>query len=42
MAWEEEQVITAAAQHAVADHGHEGNEELRSWRKNNLKDEVPA
>ena len=38
----EDEVITAAAQHAVAVHGHEDNEELRSWLKDNLKDEVPA
>lgn len=42
IAGEEEEVITAAAQHAVAVHGHEDNEELRSWLKDNLKDEVPA
>jgi Protein of unknown function (DUF1059) len=39
---EEHEVIAAAAQHAVAVHGHEDNEELRSWLKNNLKDEVFA
>ncbi|MGA3146969.1 MAG: DUF1059 domain-containing protein [Acidimicrobiales bacterium] len=39
---EEEEVIGAAAQHAVAVHGHEDNGELRSWLKDNLKDEVPA
>lgn len=40
IAGEEDEVIAAAAQHAVAVHGHEDNEELRSWLKNNLKDEV--
>ena len=39
---EEDEVIAAAAQHAVAVHGHADNEELRSWLKNNLKDEVFA
>jgi predicted small metal-binding protein len=42
IAGEEDEVITAAAQHAVAVHGHEDNEGLRSWLKDNLKDEVPA
>jgi predicted small metal-binding protein len=40
IAGEEDEVITAAAQHAAAVHGHEDGEELRSWLKNNLKDEV--
>lgn len=40
IAGEEDEVIAAATQHAVAVHGHEDNEELRSWLKNNLKDEV--
>jgi predicted small metal-binding protein len=37
---EEDEVITAAVQHAVAVHGHADNSELRSWLKENLKDEV--
>jgi predicted small metal-binding protein len=37
---EENEVIAAAAQHAVAVHGHEDNDEVRSWLKENLKDEV--
>ena len=39
---EEAEVVTAAAQHAVTVHGHEDNEELRSWLTDNLKDEVSA
>jgi predicted small metal-binding protein len=37
---EEDEVVTAAVQHAVAVHGHEDNSELRSWLRDNLKDEV--
>jgi predicted small metal-binding protein len=40
IAGEEQEVIVAAAQHAAAVHGHEDNAELRSWLKDNLKDEV--
>ena len=40
IAGEEDEVIAAAAQHAAAVHGHEDNEELRTWLKSNLKDEV--
>jgi predicted small metal-binding protein len=40
IAGEEDEVIAAAAQHAVAVHGHEDNDELRSWLKNNLKSEA--
>lgn len=40
IAGEEDEVIAAAAQHAAAVHGHEDNEELRTWLKGNLKDEV--
>lgn len=40
IAGEEDEVITAAAQHAAAVHGHEDNHELRSWLKDNLKDEA--
>jgi len=39
---EEDEVIVAAAQHAAAVHGHADDDELRSWLKANLKDEVPA
>jgi predicted small metal-binding protein len=37
---EEHEVIAAAALHASSVHGHEDNDELRSWLKENLKDEV--
>jgi predicted small metal-binding protein len=39
---EEDEVITAAVQHAVSVHGHADNAEVRDWLKNNLKDEVTA
>ena len=39
---EEDEVVVAAAQHAVAVHGHEDTAEVRSWLRDNLKDEVPA
>jgi predicted small metal-binding protein len=39
---EEGEVLDAAAQHAAAVHGHADDAELRSWLKDNLKDEVPA
>jgi predicted small metal-binding protein len=42
IAGEEGEVIRPAAQHAVAVHGHEDNEELRSWLKDNLENEVSA
>ena len=42
IAGEEDEVVTAATQHAVAVHGHEDNAELRSWLRENLKPEVPA
>jgi hypothetical protein len=42
IAGEESEVIAAAAQHATAVHGHADDEELRSWLKANLKDEVIA
>ncbi len=42
IAGEEQEVITAAAHHAVDVHGHEDNAELRNWLKDNLKDEVVA
>jgi predicted small metal-binding protein len=37
---EEHEVITAAAHHASTVHGHQDDDELRSWLKENLKDEV--
>jgi len=40
IAGEEDEVITAAAQHAATVHGHEDNDELRTWLKTNLKDEL--
>jgi hypothetical protein len=39
---EEDEVLEAAAQHAVAYHGHEDNAELRGWLRDHLKEEVPA
>ena len=36
------EVITAAAQHAVAVHGHKDDGELRDWLKTNLKDEMAS
>jgi predicted small metal-binding protein len=42
IAGEEDEVVTAAVQHAVSAHGHEDNAELRSWLRENLKPEVPA
>jgi predicted small metal-binding protein len=40
IAGEEDEVLAAAAQHAASVHGHEDNDELRSWLKTNLKDEL--
>lgn len=37
---EEDEVLTAAVQHAVSAHGHEDNSELRGWLSQNLKDEA--
>jgi predicted small metal-binding protein len=39
---EEDEVVVAAVQHAVAAHGHQDNDELRTWLRQNLKDEVPV
>ena len=39
---EEDEVLTAASQHAVTVHGHADDAELKSWLKENLKDEVVA
>lgn len=38
----EEEVVEAAAQHAVAVHGHEDTPELREDIRGILKDEVPV
>lgn len=38
---EEDEVIRAAAEHAVSVHGHEDSPELREQIKSTLKDEVP-
>ena len=40
MSGEEDELVEAAAQHAVAVHSHEDNDELRSWLRQNMKDEV--
>lgn len=37
---EEDEVVRAAAEHAVSVHGHEDNPELREWLRSNLKDEI--
>ena len=39
---EEDEVITAAVQHAVSVHGHQDTDEVRTWLRENLKDEAPA
>jgi predicted small metal-binding protein len=39
IAGEEDEVMTAAVQHAVSAHGHEDNNELRAWLRDNLADE---
>ena len=39
---EEDEVVLAATEHAVSVHGHDDTEEVRSWLRQNLKDEVPA
>jgi hypothetical protein len=40
IAGEEDEVMAAAAQHAATVHGHADNDELRTWLKSNLKDEL--
>ncbi len=42
IAGEEDEVLDAAVQHAVAKHGHEETEELRSGLRSALKDETAA
>jgi predicted small metal-binding protein len=37
---EEDEVVRAAAAHAVAVHGHEDTPELREWVRGNLNDEI--
>jgi hypothetical protein len=37
---EQDEVIAAAVLHAGAVHGHADDDELRSWLRENLKDEV--
>ncbi len=37
-----DEVVSAATQHAVSVHGHADTEEVRTWLRDNLKDEVPA
>ena len=39
---EEDEVVRAATEHAVSVHGHEDSEEVRTWLRQNLKDEVSA
>ncbi|MEU7177525.1 DUF1059 domain-containing protein [Streptomyces celluloflavus] len=41
IAGEEEEVMQAAAQHAVAVHGHQDTSEFRTTLRGMLKDEVP-
>ena len=43
IAGEEDEVVAAATEHAVAVHGHQDTEEVRTWlRQNlNLKEEAP-
>jgi predicted small metal-binding protein len=40
IAGEEDEVMAAAVQHAMAAHGHEDNEELRAWLRDSLADET--
>jgi len=42
IAGEEDEVLTAAISHAVSSHGHADNAEMRTWLRDNLKDEVPT
>jgi hypothetical protein len=39
---EEDEVVLAATQHAVSVHGHEDTDEVRTWLRQNLKDDVSA
>jgi hypothetical protein len=38
----EDEVVLAATEHAVSVHGHEDTEEVRTWLRQNLKDDVSA
>lgn len=43
LAGEEDEVVRAAAEHAISVHGQEDTPELREWARSNLKDEpTPA
>lgn len=42
IAGEEDEVVAAAAQHAASVHAHEDNDELRTWLRAHLKEEVPS
>jgi predicted small metal-binding protein len=42
IAGSEDEVIRAATQHAMDVHGHQDAEEVRTWLKQNWKDEAPA
>jgi predicted small metal-binding protein len=42
IAGEEDEVLTAATQHAIASHGHQDAPELRAMIRGGLKDEVPV
>ncbi len=42
IAGEEEEVVRVATMHAVADHGHEETDELRSMIRDGLQDEALA
>jgi predicted small metal-binding protein len=42
IAGEEDEVMTAAMQHAVSVHGHEDSAEVEDWLRQNLKDEAIA
>lgn len=39
---EEDEVIRAAAEHAISVHGHEDTPELRDQIRRSLKDDIPA
>jgi len=39
---EEDEVLTAATQHAMSVHGHQDAVEVRAWLVENVKDEQPA
>jgi predicted small metal-binding protein len=42
IAGEEQEVLTAATQHAVSSHGHEDTPQLREMIRSGLKDEAPV